>query len=514
VDRLMLANPAEVAQALALEGALTLPDLNALLADKTHYWPIGGQQMLHGFLGWQAGVVRIKLAAGGWRSGKSRWTARELTFPLIARKDARAWIIGADYELARPEFEYVLEDIRALGYPVIEDLSMPQQGRWRMVLSNGSIIETQTAEDLRKIEAANLDILALTEAGGLPENLLTIAEGRLTEKRGLAILSGRFRGTFTWYTELFKLGQAPNARHCVSASLRTWDNKYFYPPCEVLSCTRTTSWPMSSPSPTHGGFHNDEIQYHFANKGEDEFGEMFAAEPRPDRSLVYADWWQRPTHYVTMDFEDKIDAPVGVVDAGRKIIGWRLPKAADVQVWIDPGYAGAYAVLAVQVHGREAFVIDELYYKGKVASDMLYLARQQWWWPYVKFGVIDIAGTQHHGQPSHTETWFDGGKGINLLSQRVLIPEGVERVRTMLRDPITKRPRLWVNAGPNGQCPMLAWELEAGYRYYERRHEADPRGEKEEPVATNNHACSALAYGLIHAFGKAEGMMEPRTIHY
>jgi hypothetical protein len=498
------ADPAERAKFLIDHNQLLPADFNALLAERSHYWPQGGQDYLHNVQG-----ARIKVAAGGWRSGKSRWMGREVSYTLASRPNAGVWIIGADYELAQPEFDYARDDLRALRYPAIVDLSQPQQGRWKLTLANGSWLETQTAEDLKKIEAKALDKVALAEAGSLTEALLTLAEGRVLEKRGEVVMSGRFHGSHSWYTELWRQGQVKdNQRRVASASLRTWDNRFFFPPCDPATCTITEGWPRRNPRETHGGFHNPDILYHLWNKTEDEFGEMFAAEPRPDRSLVYADFWDRKVHMIEMSFEDSLQGPLEVVDAGRKVIGVRLPRAAPKEIWVDPGYAGAYAVLAVQMHGPIVYVIDELYLRGVVGPQVAELAARQWWFPYVKSGVIDVAALQHHAMDNQVEVWLKDPTNLYLRSKAVLVKDGIERVRTFLRDPKTRRPRLYFS--PN--CVMTATEMESGYRYARIRHDEDTRQDKEEPVQLNNHACSALAYGLCMNYGNTEFSYQAQAV--
>jgi hypothetical protein len=514
---------AEKAKVLIDAGAMRMRDLNALLAVPTHYRPEGGQKLLHeheGAVNPETGLwepTKIKIAAGGWRAGKSRYTAREVTLPAITTPKGRAWILGRDYDLGREEFSYVVEDIAALGYPVIADWSHPLKGQWRLVLSNGFVVETQTTDDLNAIEAANLDVIVLVEAGGLPTGALKAAEGRVFEKRGKVILSGRFRGSHSWYVDLFNLGKAPNKRRVVSASLHSWDNVAIFPPCDPATCTVTTTWPEANPAPLHGGFHNPDIQYELANKSSDEFGEMIASEPRPDRSLVYADWWDRATHMVRMDFEANLTGAGEVVDAGRKTMGWRLPKNWPLEMWIDPGYRGAFAVLIRQRHPQGIMVIDEIYVRGETAVQVCTRLKQKWYWPYIKTGVIDVAGNQHQGMPSVTETIYKE-TGIWCRSQVVLVHEGIERVRVFLKDPKTKRPRVWFSPA----CYWLADEMEQGYRYHEDRSPADdplrsedPRASKEEPIEKRNHACAALAYGLMDNFGKSDLSMEvPQTRGY
>lgn len=514
IEQLAQASLAEKAALLIDAGQMRMEDLNVLLAGPSVYQPLGGQKYLHEFAGWidpfteRFETARIKVAAGGWRAGKSRYTAREVTSVAVTRPGGRAWIIGKDYDVPREEFSYCLQDLIALGYPIVVDKSVPLKGAWRMVLSNGFVIETQTTDDLNAIEAANLDIAVLVEAGSLPPGALKAAEGRVMEKRGQLVLSGRFRGAHSWYVDLFRQGQSPNGRRVVSASLHSWDNLAKFPPCDPAICTMTTGYPPAAPGdlpppPLHGGFHNPDIQYHFNTKSEDEFGEMVASEPRPDRDLVYAKEFDRPTHVVRMDFEEKLTGAGAVHDAGHKIMAWRLPKTAALEMWIDPGYRGAFAVLIRQKHAEGVMIVDEIYAQGQTAIDVCNMLKQRWYYPHIKTGVIDVAGNQHQGMPSVTETIYKE-TGIWCRSQTVLIAEGIERVRVFLKDPRTKRPRLWLSP----RCYWLAQEMEALYRYHQERDPDDPRADKEEPIAKHNHACAALAYGLIDNFGKSDLRMQ------
>ncbi len=65
---------------------------------------------------------------------------------------------------------------------------------------------------------------------------------------------------------------------------------------------------------------------------------------------------------------------------------------------MDPGYAGAYSIVAVQIIDDVIHVIDEVYERGLVTEEMIQLCQSKPWWQDVQFGVIDVAGYQHHKQ--------------------------------------------------------------------------------------------------------------------
>ena len=91
--------------------------------------------------------------------------------------------------------------------------------------------------------------------------------------------------------------------------------------------------------------------------------------------------------------------------------------SARVELAIDPGYAGAYAVLALQWEPGLVRVVDELYVTQQVAATVIRECRSRKWWDRVTGGVIDIAGRQHHAMPSQVEIW-QAEAGIHLKFNR------------------------------------------------------------------------------------------------
>ena len=83
-----------------------------------------------------------------------------------------------------------------------------------------------------------------------------------------------------------------------------------------------------------------------------------------------------------------------------------------VRLAVDPGYAGAYAVEALQhIDGREV-VVDEIYERGLVTEEIIEMAKSRPWWPDVEGGVIDVAAYQHHSMPAPAEAWLEEGRRV------------------------------------------------------------------------------------------------------
>ena len=161
---------------------------------------------------------------------------------------------------------------------------------------------------------------------------------------------------------------------------------------------------------------------------------------------------------------------------------------------------GAYAVLAVAKRGAEIFVLDEVYMQYAIAAHVIDECKRRSWWPYVRSGVIDIAGRQHHAAPSQIQIWA-AQANLPLRSHRVWINDGIDRLRTFLRDPGSGEPRITFSP----RCQALIGEF-ANYRYHEPR---EHRPISEMPIDADNHAIKALCYWLFDRFG-AVYRREPR----
>ncbi len=392
---------------------------------------------------------RCKLIAGGERAGKSYVSAMELLCWLTISQGGLFWIVGPDYELARPELLHLVDGASRIGLVSEEGLSLPRQGSCVVKTVLGSIVETKTAQDARKLAGRAPDGLLMVEAAQQDYEAFLRCRGRVAETRGPLLLSGTFEGSMSWYADLWNEWQGENSDDGRSFSLPSWTNEAIYP----------------------GGREDPEIKALEARFPADVFQERFGGVPCPPASLVYKEF--RHTVHVRHCYEK-----------------WR--EARTVWLAIDPGWAGAYAVEACIIENGTVYNIDEIYAQGRTAQDIIAECKQREWWSKVRGGAIDVAGRQHQGMESHVEIW-QRLAGVPLYCQPVPIPDGILRYRTFLRDPSTGEPRLFHDP----RCKGIIGEYGL-YKYHDIR---EGRPVSEMPIDANNHANKALGYFLVCFFG-------------
>lgn len=390
---------------------------------------------------------RLRLVAGGERAGKSFSAAMEL-FPHAIGFKGLFWIVAPDYEQARHEFDYVLTALNAVG--AVKSSSYPKVGQCQIETVFGGKIITKSADDVRKLAGAAPDGILLCEAAQCDYGVWLKLRGRLTEKRGWLWASGTFEGSLGWYPELWKRWQADNPEGGKSFSIPTWANLAIFP----------------------GGRNDPEIKVLEATLPADMFLERCAAVPCPPEGLVFREF----------SFETHVTSLVG------------YDPALPVELAIDPGFAGAYAVVAVQQRGPLVYAIDEVYAKQQVAEQVIQTCKARPWWAKVAGGVIDVAGRQHHAQKSQVEIWRELA-GLYLRAQPVPIVDGIARLRTFLVDPASAdgRPRLLFAPGLK--------ETLGEFGKYRYPKDAESRPVSEEPIDRDNHAIKALCYWLYDKYG-------------
>lgn len=427
-----------------------------------------------------ADPAMVKVVAGGERSGKSFVTGNEIAAHAAA--DAHlVWVIGPDYEQTHKEFDYALAALTKIGAVVPASVHRPERSSWSMKLLNGCAVKTRTGEDAVKIANEAPDFIAMVEAAQQSWDNFQKAFNRTAEARakglGELFASGTFESSLGWYAEKWTEFQGPNTFGARSFSLPTWSNTALFP----------------------GGRIDPTILAIEAANPPDLFMERFGGIPTPPRGLVFREF-RHTQHVVPIRF-GQTESPV------RDEQGWMLPENAELELWIDPGYAGAYAVLFVAVQGALVFVVDEVYAKGKVGEQVIAeTTAKRHLFERVKRGVIDIAGRQHNAMESQVELWSRLAK-LSLASEAVPIADGIARHRTFLADPRTMAPRLYHDP----KCVGTIAEY-GKYRY--PNDSTDSRAETELPIDRDNHAMKAIAYGLYHRFGYVErlGTKKPRNL--
>lgn len=415
-----------------------------------NYQPLPSQIPIH------SSPERILLISGGEGSGKSYVTAAEIvsrygTWHLV-------YIVGPKYEAAHKEVDYIYEDLLQIGATRKDLYQRPSRGKLVLKTVDGATVETLSAEDGAKAitgTGESPDLLAMVEAGKQSYEIYLACRGRVARSRGTLILSGTIEESERWYPELIDRWRTTNPEGGKSFILPTWSNTRLYP----------------------GGRDDPEIKALEATYPADRFMERFGAVPCPPSGLVFKEFSY--TEHVR-------ESPYWRGDEGRQ----RIP----VEVWIDPGYAGAYNVTAVQIDGPQVDVIDEVYVQFGVASDVIGECMRRPWWKQVKLGVMDIAGKAHvgmeTGKATHDEYWKKEAR-IPIGMKRVLIDDGIQRTRTFLKSPFTGEPRIHFDP----RCVKTAWEFSRGYQ----RHP-----ETGKVIDKHNHAAKAIAYGLVYHFGLGE----------
>lgn len=405
---------------------------------------------------------RFILVAGGERGGKSITAAafiisRTLDLSLRARETGQAlvWLIGNDYESARAEWEYLRDDYTEMG--LVEAISDPntRYAPRSMRLRTGIEIKTLTAADEVKIASFAPDIVVMCEAAQMSHNVWLRSRGRVAQKRGIVILEGTFEDGEPWYDELYTAWQGGDAHGHISFSLPSWSNTHVYP----------------------GGYDDPEMAALRAVMSADRFMARHGGVPVPPSDIVFPEF-----------------------NHGLHVGEYPFNPRLNVELAIDPGWAGAYAVLALQYphcaeHEEDVHVIDEVYVQKTQAHHVIDMVLDRPWARNIiprQAGVIDIAGNQHHGDRSQVEIWQS--RGFGLASVPVGIADGIERYRTFLVDPATSKSRVFYN-GHTTQNTIKEHRL---YRYKKRE---DGKPVREVPIDAHNHGIKALTYALVRRYG-------------
>jgi hypothetical protein len=427
------------------------PELRDYLFEKVGFTPLEEQRRI------LESAYRFTLVAGGEQAGKSLVASKYL-LSRFAETEERGlyWLVAADYERTRAEFEYLLADFSALG--ILKEASK-RVDPGHLLLADGTRIETKSAKDPRTLAMRAPNGIIGCEASQLDLETFFRLRGRCAPKRGWMFLSGTFEGSLGWYPQMFTAWASGADKEARAFSLPSYTNTHLYP----------------------NGANDLEIQRLKEVSSDNFFMERIEGKPSPPEGLVFPEF--RP------------DAHISEVE---------YEKGDPVHLWMDPGYAGAYAVVAVQVRGEQICVIDEIYEQGLVTEDIIEVAQTRDWWTDVRFGVIDIAGTQHQAMAAPAEVWLER-TGLYLSSQKIRINEGTERLKGWLKiDPKTHAPRIVFNprchgilsefgSAPNpfdGQTKAYRWKTD---------REGNIVG--EIPEDKYNHSVKAVIYGLVDRFG-------------
>ena len=400
---------------------------------------------------------RFILVAGGEQAGKSMIASKYLVSRFLETEESGLyWLVAADYERTRAEFDYLVQDFATLG--ILAEVSK-RVDPGRIVLADGTRIETKSAKDPRTLAMRAPDGIIGCEASQLDMESFHRLRGRCAPKRGWLFLAGTFEGSLGWYPQLFQTWQYGTDEE-QSFSLPSYSNQYLYPE----------------------GKSDPEILKLKAMASDEFFMERIEGIPSPPQGLVFSEF--RPDIHISDTAEWSVGDPV--------------------YLWMDPGYAGAYAVEVVQEINGQICVIDEIYEQGLITKEIIEIAQSRPWWKDVQGGVIDIAGYQHQAMSAPAEIWMEE-TGLYLSGQKIKINDGTERLKGFLKsDPQTNAPKLIVNPKCEGilsEFGAVPNPFDGQTRAYRWKVDRDGNIVGEQPDDKNNHGVKAVIYGLVDRFG-------------
>jgi len=422
---------------------------------------------------------RFFLVAGGDQAGKSLEASKGFLakwFEDMSKfegEDLLYWFVAADYERTRAEFDYAYEDFVHLfgesnvyvtkrvdpGYIEVMPREL-RRGRQRKATIR---IETKSAKDPRRLAMRAPHGIVICEASQVDLNTYERCQGRVAPTRGWIHMSGSFESSLGWYPQLWRGWQAPG-RLQRSFSLPTWSNLTLFP----------------------GGRNDPEILRLERENSSQWFMERMAGIPMPPKGLVFDEF--RPDIHV-------------------REAAWNPDK--QVQIWIDPGYAGAFALEAAQEIDGQMRVFDEIYQQGLTTEQIADIAINLPWWgkalegPGI-VGVADVASQQHQAMASVQETWLDK-TGVWLGGRKVDINEGTERLKSFLKpDPITGEPKIIFDPKCTGilsEFGSVGSPIDGQERAYRWRMDREGNIVGHTPEDKNNHGVKAVIYGLVDRYG-------------
>ena len=401
---------------------------------------------------------RFVLVAGGEQAGKSMVASKYLVARLFENDEPGLfWLVAADYERTRAEFEYLVEDFGSMG--LLKEASK-RVDPGRIILADGTRIETKSAKDPRTLAMRAPNGIIGCEASQLDLETFHRLRGRCAPKRGWLFLSGTFEGSLGWYPQMFQAWQSSSSSDEVSFSLPSYSNEHLYP----------------------GGREDPEILALEKVSSDDFFLERIEGIPSPPQGMVFTEI--RPDiHIQNVEYEPDIP----------------------VHIWIDPGYAEAYACEIVQVVNDQIRVIDEIYERDLITDEIIEIAQSKIWWKDARFGVIDVAGYQHQAMAAPAEVWMEK-TGIYFDSQKIRINDGTERLKAFLKtDPVEQRePRIVFNPKCEGILSEFGIKpnpFDGQTRAYRWKMDRDGTIVGETPEDRYNHGVKAVIYGLINRYG-------------
>jgi len=451
----------------------------AAFFNKYGYYPFAKQWEIH------QDTHRGLMIVGGERASKSWVAAHEAAFRIFTEWRAALlsgdrmpeyWLIGNSYTLTKPEFEYLGMIFDKLGLVDFQS-KVVDPGKMFIGLKNSkefkgrdcAKIYTKSAEDPRTLAGYAPHGEIGCEFSQVDNETFLRSDGRLSEKRGWMVMSGSFEGSVGWWADASKRWQSENIEGYKAYKFPSWENPIIYP----------------------GGRNDPEILRLESSMPKERFMERHGAEPCTPVGTVMEGYFSNSIHV-------SIDKTY-------------FDHDSEVFIAIDPGFAHACAIEAIQIREGKVLVIDEIYEMGLVTEDMITLFQKKDWAKNVKTGAIDQAGFQHRPEGSPVAEVWDKLTKISLNSnpyntRDFKLKDGVDVLKTYMKvNPVTNEPGIYVNPQCKGVlsewggCVNPITKRPDVWKYHVDIKTGIVRG--DEPRKVHDDASKALMYWIVEYFG-------------
>lgn len=427
------------------------------------------------------GMERFCAVVGGDQSGKSMTAGAKFMLRLyddlvehVGAGEGETliyWLVASDYSGVRAEFDYIVENLGACGFPVEATkridpgeivVKMPGQKKELFV------VRTKSAKDPRMLRMESPNGIVICEAAVVDLETFHRCMLRAGGARGWVLMSGSYDGSLGWYPGVIKAWGYGDAEHR-GYRLPTPSNWHLYP----------------------GGEHDPEIERMKRESPDEYFLERIMGIASPPKGLVFPE--VRPDVHVR---------------------GLEYDPTLPVYIWDDPGYGHAHAIEVAQIMGREGArpqvrIFDEIYKRGVITADMIDICKERLWWknPAVKLVIDPHYKDQHPGQKSIADIWRAAGL-ICADNRRMRVTEGTERMKFALKMDNFGEPGLVIDPkcvgilSELGVCPN---PFDGQTRVYQWKMDREGNVLGEEPEDRYNDGVKAVIYGLVEEFGLATG---------
>ena len=380
------------------------------------------------------------------------------------------WLVGADYMQTTKEFEYILNNLRIMGFNPDPSknvnpghINLFQVGPDGQTLLDKPIlrIETKSATDNYQLSRDRPHGQIGCEAGMLDIRTYERMRGRTAPARGWMFLIGSIEKAQPWYPQLRRLW-AHGFEDRISFMLPSPENLFLYPM----------------------GYNDPAILALKKDASDDWFMERIMGQDAPPEGLVFKDF----------------SPDIHIRDV-KYIPGEKVYLAN------DPGYGRSSAHAIVVYHRIDGQLqgFDEIYEQGLTTKEIITICKKREWWKEEKVLVSDPHYKDaHHSMGSVAEEWQKEAS-LYASGTKVQINHGTDRLKSIMKpDPINGRPGIvWSPEckgilSEYGAVPSPITGLFTPYRW---RISSSGEIVGNTPHDEYNHSIKATIYLIVDLFG-------------